>query len=268
MQPLRHSCCAMPAPARLTSVAETLGALHGDREVAHVVERTGHGVRTAPVREPGPGGDVVVGESGLHLARELDAADPVHARDQHAGDGELRAGQGGDARLGRIVFRGQGAGDERVAGRAAQLQPAQPAEERAVGVLGAQPRQLPAALLHRAADAEAHRLEGRLAHVHPHRGHLAVAERLHRDAHSGEGAEVVDALLGEREGERAVAVAAVDAGGAGDGVGGDLAVAGDHHLAELETRPGVDVEDDVGATRLRAPPPPCPAPRPGRTRAP
>ena len=94
-----------------------------------------------------------------------------------------------------------------------------------------------------------------------------VAERLHRDAHPGEGAQVVDALLGEREGQRAVRSPRSMPVALAMSSAGMPRLPVTTTLPNLKRWPGVDLEDDVGATRPPAPPPPCPAPAPGRTRA-
>src|SRR5205814_5585945 len=125
--------------------------------------------------------DFVVIEPELDLTRELGAADPVETRKEDRRDGELSAGQRRDPIRGRL----RDAGDEGVADGRRQFQPAQPAEEVAVRVVGAEPGDLPARFLHLAADAESGGLEGSLAHVDANGGDGRLAERLEADAHAG-----------------------------------------------------------------------------------
>src|SRR5207248_5969030 len=131
-----------------------------------------------------------------------------------------------------------------------QFQPPQTAEEVAVGVLGAQPRKLPARLLHLAADTESRRLEQRLANVDANGGDRRLAERLEADAHSRERAQVVDALLGELQGARLEEVAPIDPGRVDDLVGRNATVPAHDHPPEPVPLSGLGLAGDAGALVL------------------
>src|SRR5438445_5752065 len=114
----------------------------------------------AAIEQAGAPGDVLVGEAALDLASELGAVDPIQTWHEHVRDGELCGRQYRDSGVGGIVLAGKRVGDECVSGRVGELETTQTAEERTVGVLRPDARQLPARFLGGTAQPEADGMDG------------------------------------------------------------------------------------------------------------